>query len=117
VAAPARAASALGGIAPELVKGLGAVPPQVVVVASPLVTDQPAPKGDELAVRVAQLVAGKIGGTARAHGKAEALAAARATAGKAGALVFLQVELAKGELRVTADLYPSMANAWDRVRA
>ncbi len=112
----ASAASALATIAPEVVKGLGAVPASAVVIASPLASDQPSPKGDELSVRVAQLVAGKIGGTARPHGKAEPLAAARATAGKAGALVFLQVEVAKGEVRVTADLYPSMANAWDRVR-
>ncbi len=112
----ARAASALGGIAPEIVKGLGAVPPQVVVVASPLASDQPAPRGDELSVRVAQLVAGRIGAAARAHGKAETLSTARATAGKAGALVFLQVEIARGEVRVTADLYPSMANGWDRIR-
>ncbi len=113
---PASASSALGAVAPEIVKGLGALPPSAVVVASPLVTDQTAPKGDELSVRVAQLVAGKIGGAARPHGKAETLATARATAGKAGALVFLHVELAKGEVRVTADLYPSMANGWDRVR-
>jgi hypothetical protein len=115
-APPAYASSALGAIAPEIVKGLGALPASAVVVAAPLVTDQTAPKGDELGVRIAQLVAGKIGGTARPHGKAETLATARATAGKAGALVFLQVELAKGEVRVTADLYPSMANGWDRVR-
>ena len=112
----AAAASALGAIAPEIVKGLGPLPAAAVIVASPLVTDQTAPKGDDLSVRIAQLVAGKIGGAARPHGKAETLAAARATAGKAGALVYLQVELAKGEVRVTADLYPSMANGWDRVR-
>ena len=67
-------------------------------------------------MRIAQLVAGRIGGAARSSPKAETLATARATAGKAGALVFLQVEIAKGEVRVTADMYPSMANAWDRVR-
>ncbi len=112
----AAAASALQTIAPEVVKGLGALPASPIVVASSLATDQPAPKGDELAVRVAHLIAGKIGGTARAYGKAETLASARAASAKAGALVYVQTEIAKGDLRVTADLYPSMSNAWDRIR-
>jgi hypothetical protein len=106
----------LGAVAPEIVKGLGAIPPGPVVVAAPLLTDQPAPRGDELAARVAQVIAGKIGGAARAHTKSETLASARAVAGKAGALVYVQVELAKGALRTTADLYPPMSNAWDRIR-
>src|SRR5262249_40418575 len=114
--APARASSALATIAPEIAKGLKESASAPVVVASPLTSDVPAPKGEDLAMRVAQLVAGKIGPASRAHTRPETLAAARAIAGKAGQLVYLQVDIAKGELRVTADLYPSMANAWDRIR-
>lgn len=114
--AHARAAGALGTVTPEIVKGLGTIPPLAVVVAAPLVTDQTTPKGDELVARMAAIVAGRIGGAARAHPQSAGLAVARAVAGKAGALVFVQVEIAKGELRVTADLYPVMSNGWDRVR-
>jgi hypothetical protein len=44
------------------------------------------------------------------------LGTARAAAAKAGGLVYLQPEIAKGDLRVTADLYSTQSNAWDRVR-
>jgi hypothetical protein len=97
-------------------QALGQAPSAVVVVAAPLVSDVPAPKGDELAARVAALVAGRIGAGAKAHPQAAALATARAIAGRASALVFVQTELSKGDLRATVDVYPSMANAWDRIR-
>jgi hypothetical protein len=116
-AAPsARAASALATITPELAKGLGSVPASAVVVAGPLVSDQPAPKGDELATRVAAHLAGKLGTSVRAHPQAAPLAVARAVAGRSGALVFLQVEIVKGEIRATADVYPVLSNGWDRIR-
>src|SRR5262249_46944587 len=58
---PARASSALATLAPEVARGLkGANAP--VVVASPLASDVPAPRGEDLAMRVAQLLAGRIGG-------------------------------------------------------
>jgi hypothetical protein len=44
------------------------------------------------------------------------LATARAIAGRASALVYVQGEVAKGDLRATLDVYPSMANGWDRIR-
>ncbi len=114
--APLCAAGALGTLPAEVVRALGTLPPAAVVVAAPLTTDQPTAKGDELAERVAVMIAGRIGGAARPHAQTASLAAARAIAGKAGALVFVQSEIAKGELRVTADLYPVMSNGWDRVR-
>jgi hypothetical protein len=63
---------------------------------------------------MAALLAGKIG--ARAHAQAAPLGAARAIAGRASALVFVQAEVSRGDLRSTVDVYPSMANAWDRIR-
>ena len=113
----ARAAGSLETMAPAVAKALDHVPPGAVVVASALVTDHPAPKGEELAARVAALVAGSLGGTARAHPQPAPLSVARAVTGRAGALVYVQVEIAKGELRVTADLYPVVSNGWDRIRA
>ncbi len=114
-----RAAFAMGALeslARDAAAGLGAVPQAAIVVAAPLVSDQPAPKGDEIATRIAALTAGKIGGSARPHGQTAQLGIARAIAGKGGALVFVQVEISKGDVRATVDVYPAMKNAWDRIR-
>jgi hypothetical protein len=92
-------------------------PSTTVVVASPLTSDVAAPRGDELASRVASLVASALGPGARAAPHPMSLAAARALSAKAGALLYIDVRVAEGELRLTADLYPVVANAWDRVRA
>ena len=112
----ARAAGAIDVVAQEAARGLGTPPPSSVVVAAPLVADQTVTKGDELAVRIAALVAGKVGTSARAHPQTAQLATARALAGRASALVYVQSEITKGDLRATIDVYPSMANAWDRIR-
>ena len=85
-------------------------------MAAPLVTDQPAPRGEELSLRIAALVAGKLGAGAHAHAQTAQLATARALAGRASALVYVQTELSKGDMRATIDVYPSMVNAWDRIR-
>ncbi len=74
-------------------------------------------KGEELALRIAALVAGRIGASAHAHPQTAPLATARALAGRStSALVYVQSEISKGDLRTTVDVYPSMANAWDRIR-
>jgi len=107
--------SAIAHVAAEVVQGLGAIPPGAIVVSSPLATDVPAPKGEELAVRIAAQVAGRLG-TAKAHPQPAALGVARGLSGRAASLVYLQLEIAKGELRVTADLYPVVSNGWERLR-
>jgi len=112
----ALAAGAVDTVAQDAAQGLGATPAAVVVVAAPLVTDTPAPRGDEMALRIAALVAGRLGAGAKAHPQVAQLASARAVAGRASALVYVQGEIAKGDLRATIDVYPSMANGWDRVR-
>jgi hypothetical protein len=110
------AAGALDVVAQEATQSLGQTPRAAVVVAAPLSADQPSPKGDDLALRIAALVAGRIGAGAHAHPQTAQLATARAVAGRASALVYVQSEIAKGDLRTTVDVYPSMANAWDRIR-
>ena len=112
--APVRG-SALLHISSEIATGMGQVPPGALVVASSVTSDIPAPKADELAVRIAAQVAGSIG-VAKAHGQPAALAVARSLSGRAASLVYLQLEIAKGELRVTADLYPVVSNGWERLR-
>jgi hypothetical protein len=102
-------------ISTEIAQGIGLVPPGAIVVASAITSDIPAPKADELAVRVAAQVAGRFG-VAKAHPQPAALAVARGVSGRAASLVYLQLEIAKGELRVTADLYPVVSNGWERLR-
>jgi FG-GAP repeat len=109
---PRLAAPPAAGSGPPLVAATGAV----LVVAGPLEADDPAARGDALAVRVAEGVAARIGAGARAHSQPAQLATARALAGRAGALVYVRTGIAQGDLHVTADVYPSMANAWDRIR-
>jgi hypothetical protein len=116
---PAAPAPLHGGallhISAEIAQGMGQVPAGAIVVASAIVSDIPAPKADELAVRIAAQVAGRIG-VAKAHAQPAPLAVARGLSGRAASLVYLQLEIAKGELRVTADLYPVVSNGWERLR-
>ncbi len=114
-ASPARAASAIGTVAPDLAKALATVPKGALVIAAPLTTDMPTPRGDELAVRVATQVAGKLDG-ARVHNAPLSLSAAHAAAAKSPAFVWVQTEVKKGELRVTVDAFPVVTNSWDRLR-
>lgn len=107
--------TALGHVVTEIVQGLGQVPPGAVVVSGPIASDVPAPKADELAVKIAAQIAGRLG-PAKAHPQAVGLAVARGLSGRAASLVYLQLEIAKGELRVTADLYPVISNGWERLR-
>jgi len=103
-------------VAQDVALSLAQAPPSSVVVAAPLLSDQPIARPDDLALRVAALVSGRIGPSARAHAQAAQLGTARAIAGRASALVYVQTEIARGDLRTTVDVYPSMANAWDRIR-
>lgn len=116
LSSPAEGSSAIAAVAPEIARSLGPLPPSATVVASPLAADVSAPRGDELAVRLAALVAGQLGGGARAYARSEPLSMAQGLAARGGALVYLQVEVARGQLRATADLYPVLSNEWDRVR-
>jgi len=114
-----QAASTLQNVAADVAKALSTLPPATVVIAASAVSDVAGAtpsRMDELSVRIAGVVAGKLGGTTRAHDRALHLSGARAVAGRGGALLFLSVEIARGELRVTADLYPVMSNGWDRIR-
>lgn len=111
----AKHTSALVRIAHELVTSLGEVPTGATVVVSPLATDVAASKPDELSARVASLVAGRMG-TAHAHPEPASLAVARGISGRGSTLVYVKIEIAKGEIRATGDLYPLISNGWDRLR-
>jgi hypothetical protein len=112
----ANAAGAIEAVTQGATESLGSTPGASVVIAAPLAVSDPAPKGEELALRIAALVAGRIGAGARAQPQTARLATARAIAGRASALVYVETEIANGDLRTTVDVYPSIANAWDRIR-
>jgi hypothetical protein len=115
LAPPAAASGAIETVVNEVAAALRSSPASVVV-AGPLASDQTAPRGDDLSLRVAALLAGRMGGGARAHPATVRLGTARAVAGRAAALVYVQTTIGNGDLRLTADVYPTMANAWDRIR-
>lgn len=108
-------ASAVATIAAEIAKAIGNVEAGAIVIASPVTSDSPAPKSEELAVRIATQVAGRLG-SARALPQTASLAVARGQAGRAASLLYVQLEIAKGELRATADLYTVVSNGWERLR-
>lgn len=112
----ANGASAITTITQEVAKGLGTLPAGSLVVASPIASDVPATKTDEIALRIANILAGKLPGQARAHTLPLGLAAAHAAAKGKPALVFVRLEIARGELRATVDAIPVVANSWDRIR-
>jgi hypothetical protein len=120
LAAPARADVTLSEAARSVALALGSHPPSVLVVASPLTSDTPAPRADDLSARVASLVAGAVGAEARADAHPLSLGAARARQRSAGAkppaLVYVGVRIHTGHFELTADLYPSVENGWDRLR-
>ncbi len=116
VAGDARASGALESVASQAAKGIGKAPASAIVVSAPLTSDVQAPRAEELSARIAQLVAGTLGGATRAHPQTSALAQARAIAAKGSDLIFVQPAIEKGTLRVTTDVYAVVANGWDRVR-
>src|SRR5579863_3152189 len=83
----AHAAGALEVLVQEATQSLGTTAASTVVVAAPLAADQKVRKPDELVLRLAALVAGHIGATARAQPQTATLPAARAIAGRVRMLV------------------------------
>jgi hypothetical protein len=64
--------------------------------------------------RLATLLAGAVGGVP--HAEPVTPATAHALAHRAKALVYADIEIGAGQLRVTADLYRTTPNVWDRAR-
>jgi hypothetical protein len=87
-----------------------------LVAAGALRADSAAPKAADLAGRYASLLAGALGSGARGVRAPTALEAARSMAASSKALIYVELEIANGELRVSADVYPVPHNIWDRCR-
>jgi hypothetical protein len=94
-------------------KGGGAAP---LVIASPVNADLTLPNPERLSVRIAQVVAGALGGGAQASEEPARLGRARAMASRTASLVHLEVELSRGELRVVLNAYPVSKGFWARVK-
>ncbi|TKD05186.1 hypothetical protein [Polyangium fumosum] len=86
------------------------------VIAAPLASDTPAPRGAELTTRIASLLAGRLGAGSSAHPTPLPLADARVAARGERSFVHLLVEIRGGKLRVTADVFPVPRTVWARIR-
>jgi hypothetical protein len=113
-ACPNGRTSALSELACELGRALGKVPAGAVVVSAPLAGDSKPTTPAELTTRITSILAGTLG--SKSSSEVATLSRARTIASTSGTLVFVQSELAKGELRVSADIYPVPRSFWDRVR-
>jgi hypothetical protein len=102
-------------VAARLAADIGSGTNRAIVCTAPLRSDESAPRGTELAAKMASLVAGKLANSI-ARPEPIAIAAAQAVARRASFLVYLQSEIAAGQLRVTADVYPASDNVWERAR-
>ena len=114
--APRKPRAGLSRIVDALARELDKAPQGALVVASPLVSDTPAPKGAALAVSLAAQLAGRRSKGAWARGEPASLPLAREAARNEAGLIYLAVEIAAGQLRVTADVYPVPKTVWSRVR-
>jgi hypothetical protein len=110
------ARGALSELACELSAALSAAPPGLLVVASPVRSDLDLRDGPALSRRLASVVAGALGRDARGAPDPADLGRARSLARDASALLHLEIELARGELRVTADMHRARTSFWERVR-
>ncbi len=110
------AASALARLADRIASELREPAANVPAFVGPLRSDEPAPRGAELALRMGSLLAGTMGLPTSAQAEPVTLATAHALARKARGFVYMQPEIAHGEVRVSADLFLVVRNVWDRVR-
>jgi hypothetical protein len=108
--------SATAQVTSRLASDLTMAAKEAVVFVAPVRSDEPAPRGGELAGKLASMLAGALGSGASARQETVPLATAQALAHGAKALVYVQVEIARGQLRATADAYRVTRNVWDRAR-
>jgi hypothetical protein len=113
-AAPRLERAAVARVADTLARELARVPGRSLVASGPLVTDAQAPRAAQLLATLVNQVAGRRG--ARARVEVTTLPAARIAARSDVTLVFLSPEIAGGELRVSADVYPMPKSVWARIR-
>ena len=109
-------AGALREVGCELAHALASAPPGALVVSAPLTSDVKLAQPERLTSRIAAIVSGALGRGSRARDEPAKLARARTLASSGGTLIHLEIEIGRGELRVTADVYPAPRRFWARVR-
>lgn len=87
----------------------------VFVACSPLRSGEPLHRADELAKRVCRAVASKIPG-ARLLDEPQSVQNAWKKAGSASRLVYVDLELLRGELRGSLDVHARATNFWERLK-
>jgi len=113
---PERSAPAMTAVAAAIERNLAATKGRALVVASALVSDAKPRKPDALVAAIAAQVAGKRGGQWATAAQPAPLSEAREMARNHRLLVHLVIEIAGGQLRVTADVYPVPGTVWSRIR-
>lgn len=108
--------SSVSRVVEAIAADIAHVPGRMLVISAPLIADAPAPRGSELALLLANHVAGRRGAGARALDKTASLADARAEARAVDVFTLLKSEISGGKLRLVADVFPVPRTVWARVR-
>lgn len=118
----ARAESAVGTLGVKLTQELGKsidaaelARGGTFVACSPLRSGEPLHRAEELARRVCRAIAGKLPG-ARLLEDPQSVQAAWKKAGTASRLIYVDLELLRGELRGSLDVHARSTNFWDRLK-
>src|SRR5262249_42170241 len=115
--APAHAErAAIARVAASLARDLSKSPARALITAAPLTADTPAPRAAQLVTTIAAQLAGRRGSGSHARAEPMTLAQARAAAHGDTVLIHLTIEIAQGQLRATADVYPVPRNVWAKIR-
>lgn len=114
--APKPPRSGVSRVVEALALDLAKVMPGAFVVAAPLVSDPPAPRGAELSVLLATQLAGRLGTGARASSAPLSLADARDKAHGSSGLVYVTATVSAGKLRLAVDVFPVPKTVWARIR-
>lgn len=120
VAAPTHADSAVTTLGTKLTQDLARSLPDadnggVFVACSPLRSGEPLHRAEELAKRLCRAIAGKLPG-ARLLEDPQSMQSAWKRAGSATRLVYVDLELLRGEVRASLDVHVRSTNVWERLK-
>jgi hypothetical protein len=108
--------SALGQVSCELARGLPATAAPLLVIATGVTSQQHAERTEELARRLASLVAGELGPRARASERVLDSVSAQRSAGRGTDVLVLSAELGRERFAVNAEWIVAPRGFWERFR-
>jgi hypothetical protein len=112
-----RESTTLGKSACKLASAFANNAGDALVVAAPTAGDEHVRVPPQIAQRLAELVAARLGPAAHAGAQGLSVPDAQRSAGAARGLVYLSVALYRDRLDVSADLYSGAGHFWQRVRS